>query len=287
MLGRSAWESYCLVLLAGGGTNMPHASAGVRSLDSRLTRERQFYDDLVVAGSTTRRLLDRFSEAFYDKGPRGRLWGSFWRTTDLKGAVVLDYGCGKGGFSEVLASLGACVYGIDISPQLIQKARAVTFKGMNGSSGACQFLVSDAHHTPFADNSFDYVFGNGALHHLDLDKALAEIARVLKPGGMARFMEPMYHHPLLWSLRRLTANAHTVDEKPLSSTDLAKPKRWFRIYRHQEHFLFSVCAAPTHLLGKNLALSVIDILDRFDQFMMRVEPRLCQFAWYTVLEMEK
>ncbi|HXZ40404.1 MAG TPA: methyltransferase domain-containing protein [Terriglobales bacterium] len=266
---------------------MSHASAGARSLDNRLTRERQFYDDLVVGGSTTRRLLDRFSEAFYDKGPRGRLWGSFWRTTDLKGAVVLDYGCGKGGFSQVLASLGACVYGIDISPQLIQKARAASLSGMNGSTGACQFLVSDAHHTPFGDNSFDYVFGNGALHHLDFDKALAEIARVLKPGGVARFMEPMYHHPLLWSLRRLTTSAHTIDEKPLSLTDLAKPKRWFRICRHQEHFLLSVCAAPVHLLGQNLALSVIDKLDRLDQFMMRVEPRLCRFAWYTVLEMEK
>jgi len=231
--------------------------------------------------------LDRFSEGFYDKGPRGRLWGSFWETTDLKGAVILDYGCGKGGFSQVLARLGGCVYGIDISPQLIQQARTVALKGMNGSFSAVQFLVSDAHHTPFADNSFDYVFGNGALHHLDLDRALAEIARVLKPGGKARFMEPMYHHPLLWSLRRLTTNAHTVDERPLSLTDLAKPNRWFRICCHQEHFLFSVCAAPVHLLGKSLALSVIDKLDRFDQFMMRVEPRLRRFAWYTVLEMEK
>lgn len=256
-------------------------------MNDRLTREQEFYDELVVERPYARRLLDRFSEGFYEKGDRGRLWSSFWRTTDLRGALVLDYGCGRGGFSEMLADLGAFVYGIDISPRLIRQAQSLAAKARNGSHGSAQFLVCDAHRTPFPDNSFDYVVGNGALHHLDLDRAYAEIARVLKPGGKARFMEPMYHHPLLWSLRKLTPNAHTVDEKPLSWSDLERAERWFRSCAHHEHFLFSVLAAPAHLLSKNVALTVIDKLDQFDQFVMSVEPRLGRFAWYTVLDMEK
>jgi SAM-dependent methyltransferase len=252
----------------------------------REAREREFFDDLVAKGSATGSLLGRFCEAFYEKGSQGRLWKSFWETTDLRGAVVLDYGCGEGDFSRMLASRGARVYGLDISPKLIEQARAHASNiGMNGSSP--QFVVGDAHHTPYDDNSFDYVVGNGALHHLDLDKAYAEIARVLRPGGKAVFQEPMYYHPLIWTLRRLTPKTHTADERPLSLADINRARNWFRVCKHREHFLFAVCAAPAHLLGKRIALSAIGGLDRFDEFLMRTVPGLRRFAWLTALEMEK
>ena len=256
-------------------------------MNERLDREKHYYDDLVTERSYQRRLLDRFSEGFYEKGRRGRLWSSFWKTAHLYGTVVLDYGCGEGGFSEMLADLGADVCGIDISPGLIALANKLTTKARNGSGGSFRFLVCDAHRTPFPDNSFDYVLGNGALHHLDLDKAYAEIARILKPGAKSRFIEPMYHHPMLWSLRKLTPASHTMDEKPLSIADVEKAKRWFRTVHHQQHFLFSVCAAPAHLLGTGFALSVIDKLDRIDEHLMNIQPFLRKFAWYTVLEMTK
>jgi len=210
----------------------------------------------------------------------------FWETARLNGAAVLDYGCGHGDFSRMLASRGARVCGIDISPNLVEQARAATAgMGMNGSSP--EFFVGDAHHTPFDDAMFDYVLGNGALHHLDLDKAFAEIARVLKPGGKAVFQEPMYHHPLIWALRRLTPKTHTADEQPLSLADLNRTRKWFRICKHHEHFLFAVGAAPSHLLGKRFALSVIGGLDRFDGVLMKVVPGLRRFAWLTLLELEK
>jgi SAM-dependent methyltransferase len=254
------------------------------AMRDRLAREKHFYDELSADRSYSRRVLDHFSEAFYDKGPRGRLWSSFWECTDLRGSVVLDYGCGRGGFSKKLADLGAVVYGIDISPGILKGAHATAAESLSGS---VQYLACDAHNTPFRDNSFDYVLGNGALHHLDLKKAYSEIARILKPGGKARFMEPMYHHPLLWSLRKLTPRAHTADEKALSIADLERAKQWFRVVHHREHFLFSVCAAPAHLLGRDFALLVVERLDQVDELLMKAAPRLRKFAWYTVLEMVK
>ncbi len=255
-------------------------------MQERETREKEFYDELATEGSVTRSLLDRFSEAFYEKGNRGRMWAPLWKTLDLRGAVVLDYGCGGGGFSLRLASLGAHVVGVDISPKLIEQARASASKvGMNGSSPL--FTVADAHRTPFGDNSFDYVFGNGALHHLDLDRAYAEIARVLKPGGKALFMEPMYHHPLLRALRRLTPKSHTADEKPLSLQDMEQARKWFCECSHREHFLVAVCFAPAHVLGKRAALAVLDVVDGFDQFLMRLMPSLRKYAWLSMMELEK
>jgi len=272
--------------LLGARESHPLLPKGSRYMGEREKREQEFFDDLAAEGSATRSLLDRFSEGFYEKGDRGRLWAPVWKSLDLRGAAVLDYGCGDGHFSLRLAMHGARVAGVDISPKLIEQARALAARAeLNGNCP--QFIVGDAHHTPFEDNSFDYVFGNGALHHLDLDRAYAEIARVLRPGGKALFMEPMYHHPLLWLLRRLTPKAHTEDERPLSLDDMERAKKWFRTCSHREHFLFAVCAAPVHLLGKKSALTVIGKLDQFDQLMMRVQPRLRRYAWLSVLEMEK
>jgi SAM-dependent methyltransferase len=255
-------------------------------MGERETREKMFFDELATAGSTTRGLLDRFSEGFYEKGSRGRLWSPFWESAHLKGAVVLDYGCGSGEFSMILARRGARVFGIDISPRLIEQARASAAEmGRNGSPP--HFLAGDAQHTPFGDAMFDYVLGNGALHHLDLEKAFAEIARVLKPGGKAVFLEPMYHHPLLWTLRRLTPKTRTAYERPLSLADIEGARKWFPACRHREHFLFAVCAAPAHLFGKNFALSVINLADRFDGLLMRLIPGLRRLAWLTVLEMRR
>ena len=53
----------------------------------------------------------------------------------------------------------------------------------------------NAEHLPYADASFDAVYGSSVLHHLDLDRALAEVLRVLRPGGRCVFTEPNILNP--------------------------------------------------------------------------------------------
>jgi SAM-dependent methyltransferase len=130
-------------------------------------------------------------------------------------ASVLDYGCYEGHETQRYLDFGAAhVSGIDISDEAIDRARlAVT-------SPRAEFLVADAHHLPFEDNSFDLVVGRAILHHLDLKTAYQEISRVLKPGGLALFVEPLRGNPLAKIARLLTPNARTKDELPLDRLDI-------------------------------------------------------------------
>jgi len=102
---------------------------------------------------------------------------SFYLLGDLSGKTVLDYGCGPGEDTVILASKGASVVGIDISPDLIEVAR----KRAAINNLQIDFRVASADQTGLPDNLVDVVFAHAILHHLDLDLARREVLRVLKP----------------------------------------------------------------------------------------------------------
>jgi len=139
--------------------------------------------------------------------------------SDVKNLRILDLGCGTGQQCLDLLSRGARVDGVDISEVYIEAARSAA-KAMQFGEDQWSFCVMDAHNLDFESERFDIVVGSGILHHLDLSSALAEIRRVLKPGGRAIFLEPLGANPLLKLFRMMTPAARTVDERPLSMADL-------------------------------------------------------------------
>src|SRR3954453_11391032 len=111
---------------------------------------------------------------------------AFAKLGDLRGKAALDYGCGHGMAAVVMARAGAAVTAFDLSPGYVAEARARA--AANGVAVEC--VVADGEHLPFADESFDAVWGNAVLHHLDLARAGRELSRVLRPGAVAVFCEP-------------------------------------------------------------------------------------------------
>ena len=102
---------------------------------------------------------------------------------------VLELGCGTGYFTKEAARSGAEITAIDISNDLLEQARKeVPLENV-------KFLVENAYEMTFSDNSFDTVIGSSVLHHLEIDSALKEIFRVLRPGGIIRFTEPNMLNP--------------------------------------------------------------------------------------------
>lgn len=107
----------------------------------------------------------------------------------VSGGTVLEIGCGQGAGVEVIfRHFGAGhVYGIDLDSIQIERARK---RLQEKYAGRVTLLQGDAERLPFADASFDAVFDFGALHHVsDWQSGIAEIRRVLKPGGTCFFEE--------------------------------------------------------------------------------------------------
>ncbi len=125
--------------------------------------------------------------------------------------MKLDFGCGDGGFDEISedrlhlgswveANGGTDTMGIDIDQGKIHQARR------NISNGT-KFICCNGMSMPFADSYFDVVHECGVLHHIkDYQKALREIARVLKPGGILFLKESVDNDPIFRVCRRIAGD---------------------------------------------------------------------------------
>jgi ubiquinone/menaquinone biosynthesis C-methylase UbiE len=102
----------------------------------------------------------------------------------LKGARVIDFGCGHGNFLHACLRVGAAsVHGIDYGEGSIEYAKRAT-QEVGVSPDVADFQVASVYKAPFPDASFDFAIQNGVFHHLDDEaKAYREAFRVLKPGG--------------------------------------------------------------------------------------------------------
>ncbi len=114
----------------------------------------------------------------------------------LAGKSVLEIGPGGGGHSALFKSKGASVVAVDITPE---RAISTALKLRLVKGGEGRAYNGDAECLPFADASFDIVYSNGVLHHSeDTDKTIAEVFRVLKPGGKAVLMLYARHSAIFW-----------------------------------------------------------------------------------------
>lgn len=102
-----------------------------------------------------------------------------------------------------------------------------------------EFHLMDANNLTFPDNSFDVVFGGSILHHLDVEKAINHVHRVLKPDGFIVFMEPLNRNPIYKIYRKLNPKERTPDEHALVNKDFKIIKEKFT-YKHYFLDFFSV-----------------------------------------------
>jgi ubiquinone/menaquinone biosynthesis C-methylase UbiE len=190
----------------------------------RITTEQHFHDNQARTRASAGVRL-HFEDAVY---LNHETWirPAFAQLGDVRGLRVLDYGCGHGMAAVVLARAGAHVTAFDLSGGYVAEARARA--AANGVAVA--FVQADGERLPFADATFDRVWGSAILHHLKLRLAGSELRRVLSPRGRAVFCEPWGGNPLLnFARRRLPypGKHRTPDEQPLTRRHLDALKAVF------------------------------------------------------------
>jgi len=199
---------------------------------------------------------------------------------DVSGRTVLDYGCGHGMASVVLARRRAEVVAFDLCGGYVAEAKQRA--EANGVADCIAFVQAAGERLPFQDASFDRVWGHAVLHHLDLEPACQELVRVLKPGGWAVFCEPWGGNPLVrWARNHLhyPGKERSRDEKPLQAADLAVIGRHFQEVQIFPQQLFGMLGRVwPGMPGRGL-------LHRWDRALLRRFPGMGRFSRYLVLSL--
>jgi len=180
-----------------------------------------------------------------------------------EGVKIIDFACGNGENGIFAAQNGSECIGIDIDPTTTDNANANAERF--GVADHCEYFVMDGENMTFEDNTFDLGVEYGALHHVDLDKALSELSRVLKKDAEMICIEALRHNPLIHWYRKRTPDLRTEWEVEhiLGVESLEIMKRYFRKVEVKFFHLTALILVPfrkTFLFP--LLLPFFDFLDR-------------------------
>ena len=132
-------------------------------------------------------------------------------------AAILDVGCGAGSLDRLLARRPGAAHritAIDANPFLLREAEALA--AAEGLAGAIRFLEADAQALPFDDASFECAYSVTVLEECDADRAIAEMMRVVRPGGRVGIIVRAIDMPQWWNLPAPEAMRRKIDVPPSS-----------------------------------------------------------------------
>jgi ubiquinone/menaquinone biosynthesis C-methylase UbiE len=164
-------------------------------VEEHVKRERRRYDTQFRPEREDPDLQVKYGAEFAPSDQRAAQLYAFDQLGDLRGTSLLEIGGGTGFHAAMLVHRGARVVATDVSSAGVEVMQR-RFEA-NQMADRAEATVVVAEQMPFDDNSFDAVFGIAVLHHLVLDRAAPEIARVLVPGGRAVFLEPLSENRIL------------------------------------------------------------------------------------------
>jgi len=243
---------------------------------SRKDAEREFHDALRGADKADARL--NANKKYYEIGRSNHAFSMERLARACRGRRVLDYCCGDGQNALIAAAHGATeVVGIDISPVSVMEANQQARD--RGLADRVRFEVMDAEAMTFPAGRFDVIVVAGVLHHLDLDAAYRELARVLADDGEVICGEALRHNVVIQAYRRLTPHLRTAweTEHILGRRQILLARRHFDVVRMDRFFhLATLAAVPFR--NTPLFSPLLTALEHVDRLVLRL-PGLRWQAW--------
>jgi SAM-dependent methyltransferase len=160
-------------------------------------RTREWYEEI------DRRFFNDWA-SWFAQAPGERPFSALIPFDELRGKRVLEIGCGSGAHARLLAEAGCQLTCVDITPGGVEMTRErLRVYGLEA-----EVLQMDAERLAFPDDSFDFVWSWGVIHHsANTASVVRQIARVLRPGGETRLM--VYHRRSFFALYVLLAGIAT------------------------------------------------------------------------------
>lgn len=201
---------------------------------------------------------------------------------NVAGKVVLDIACGYSMTPVMFALAGAKqVVAVDVAPKTV--AMVQRFAEYKGVGERLRTHVGPAEQLPFENASFDLIYGGAALHHLQLDRAGRELARVLKPGGKGGFQDPLGHNLLLEFVRDYVPykDKHPIKgtDRPMRIRDVEMFGRAFATYTYRGFELVDMLSKPLHLKRTS---HVQQAFEHIDGVVFKTVPYLQRYARFVI-----
>jgi len=202
------------------------------------------------------------------------LGNELWRKpSDLQlpaNSYIIDLGGNTGKFAKQLKNETNTIVSLDIDRSIMTGGDGCTLPGIEAIQGNILYL-------PFKDNTFDVVLARAILHHVpdNLDLAIKEIHRILKPGGQILVEEPGASNPIAYIIRKaFPTSSHEQGERPFKPSVLeCKVRKYFTVKEKEHYWLISyslphfISRLPNKL--KPTARKLLGMLVRMDEVLLK------------------
>jgi len=242
------------------------------SLSDTNIREKEFHNKLHSSGNP--RPENKFYKALHN------LYEDFLISLKNKtpNKNVLDFGCGNGVYTEKVLDFNPLkITAIDISEKAIEIAKSKKYNKID-------YMIENCENTKLNSNCFDIIYGVGILHHLNLNRAVKEVERLLNKNGMLIFIEPLGTNPLINLYRKLTPNSRSKDEHPLTFGDIKYFKSLFGKVEINYYGFFTLLFLPLYRSPKDS--KIFSFLSKTDRILFKI-PFFKFLAWSILIEAKK
>ena len=190
--------------------------------------------------------------------------------------LVLEIGCGTGLFTKELSRTDNTIVAVDISDTLIIEAKERI------PSTNVNFVVGNAYETEFKSESFDFIVGSSSLHHLDVDSAFKEFARILKPGGKMMFTEPNMMNPQV----ALTKKVSSIKCRAGDSPDETAFFRWQIAKKMRNYGFNDVSTEPFDFIHPRIPGAFLSTAERLAAILEKI-PLIREIAGSLIIQCKK